>query len=323
MGPSTYDHASASFAWNAGSFPRSSDYCIGTSPAELKKGRDEVRSGRGFAVIRGLPVDGSLEEFIAAVQAAGGEFGSLLSQNAQGEMVGHVIDATAEDPTPRMYRSNLELRPHSDITAMIALACWQKSMSGGESVIVSGVTVHDEIRRRAPELLAPLYRGYHYHRLGEEGPDEEPTTPYRVPVFANRHGHLSCRYQRSGIAGGHKARGVPLADEDIAAFNLFDEVAKAPQHRLAFFLERGDMLVINNYTVMHARTQFRNFPEPERQRRLIRLWLDAPGFRDVPPEFRLFPAANGVPPQKGKRASFDFRKLYAEDPVATGGVPKL
>ena len=42
-----------------------------------------------------------------------------------------MVDATAVDATPRMYRSNLELRPHSDITAMIALACWHKSHSGG------------------------------------------------------------------------------------------------------------------------------------------------------------------------------------------------
>jgi hypothetical protein len=312
-----YEHASGSFAWRA----RASIARIDVD-SDLKAAYEEVRAGKGVAIIRGLPVDGTLEQFSAAVWEVGRHFGAALSQNAQGELVGHVIDATADDPTPRMYRSNLELRPHNDITAMIALACWQKARAGGASVLVSGVTVHDEMRRRAPELLAPLYRGYHYHRLGEEGTDEEPTTPYRVPVFANREGQLSVRYQRAGIAAGHRARGVPLADEDIAAFNLFDEIAKAPENRLAFDLERGEMMVINNYAVMHARTQFANHPEPERQRRLLRLWLDAPGFRDVPREFNLF-KSNGVPPQSGKRASYDFRKLYAEDPVATGGVPKI
>ena len=314
------EHASGSFAWNATSFPDRSAYCVGRSPAELRAAYDEVRSGRGFVVIRGLPL-GSLDEFIAAVCETGKYFGEQLSQNAQGERVGHVIDASGEDPTPRLYRSNLELRPHSDITAMISLACWQKSQSGGESVVVSGVTVHDEMRRRALQLLAPLYRGYHYHRLGEEGPGEEPVT-HRIPVFAVRNGQLSCRYQRSGIAGGHKAAGVPLTEEDVAAFNLFDEVAKAPENRLSFFLERGEMLVLNNYTLLHARTQFTNFSEPERQRRLIRLWLDRPGFRDVPQEFNHF-RTNGVPKQEGRRANFDFKKLYAEDPVATGGMPKL
>ena len=323
MDIAAYQHASASFAWKADSFRNPREYTIGCSPDELKRGYDEVRGGRGFVVIRGLPLDGSLEDFIEAVRDVGSHFGQLLSQNAQGERMTQVIDATHEDPTPRMYRSNLELRPHSDITAMISLTCWHKSQSGGESVIVSGVTVHDEMRRRAPQLLAPLYRGYHYHRLGEEGPDEEPATPYRVPVFSSIKNQLSVRYQRSGIAAGHRERGEPLSDQDIAAFNLFDEIAKAPGHRLSFFLERGEMIVLNNYTVMHARTQFTNYSEPERQRRLIRLWIDREGFREVPVEFRLFPSSNGVPQQTGKRATFDFKKLYADDPIATGGVPKL
>jgi hypothetical protein len=355
----SYQHGSASFAWKASSFEDPSDYMVeltsddrgemlsalealersgrlapvhalakrdfgfGELGKRLERGYEEVRSGKGFVVLRGLPIEGlSLEQFTACAWGVGTHFGRALSQNAQGELVTSVIDASGEDATPRMYRSNLELRPHSDITAMIALACWHKSASGGASIIVSGVTVHDAIRGRAPQLLEPLYRGYHYHRLGEEGPDEEPATPYRMPVFANRDGQLSCRYQRAGIAGGMRERGVELEPRDIEALNLFDQVASSPENRVAFFLERGDMMVINNYTVMHARTRFTNFPEPERQRRLVRFWFDAEGFRDVPGEFNLF-AQNGIPRQEGRRATFDFKKLYRDDPVATGGVPDL
>jgi len=354
----TYEHGSASFAWRASSFKSPADYVVELTRADrheieaalaacerggrlpparamskddfrfgelgekLTRAYAEVRSGKGFVLLRGLPIEGlSLDQYSAAVRGVGLHFGCALSQNAQGELLTAVIDATGEDATPRMYRSNLELRPHSDITAMIALACWHKSAAGGASIIVSGVTVHDAIRGRAPQLLEPLYRGYHYHRLGEQGAGEEPATPYRVPVFANRSGQLSCRYQRAGIAAGHRERGVPLDERDLEALNLFDEIAAASENRLAFFLERGDMIVINNYAVMHARTRFTNTPEPERQRRLVRLWLDAQGFRDVPREFNLF-ATNGVPKQEGRRASFDFRKLYRDDPAA-GGVPDL
>jgi len=355
----SYEHASASFAWKASTFGSPSDYLVeltsdergemlaavealerggrlapvhalrkndfrfGELGKKLERGYEEVRSGKGFVVLRGLPFQGlSLEQFTACAWSVGTHFGRALSQNAQGELVTSVIDATGEDATPRMYRSNLELRPHSDITAMISLACWHKSAAGGASIIVSGVTVHDAIRERAPHLLEPLYRGYHYHRLGEESADDEPTTAYRTPVFANRNGQVSCRYQRAGIAAGMRERGVALDERDIEALNLFDQIAAAPENRLAFFLERGDMIVINNYAVMHARTRFTNFPEPERQRRLVRLWFDAEGFRDVPREFNLF-AENGIPKQEGRRASFDFKKLYRDDPVATGGVPDL
>jgi alpha-ketoglutarate-dependent taurine dioxygenase len=297
------------------------DFPFAALGERLRRAYEEVRSGRGFVLLRGLPIDRlTVDAFIAAVWGVGTWLGSPLSQNAQGELVGHVLDATAEDATPRMYRSNLELRLHTDWTAMITLACWQQAASGGASFLASAQTIHDEIQRRAPELLEPLYRGFHHHRLGEEGPGEEPVTPYRIPVFARHGGRVSVRYQRSGIAAGHRALGVPLTEQELAAMDLFDEVAKAPEHRLAFFLERGDMLVINNYTVLHARTKFVEHPDPERRRHLIRLWLDAPDFRAVPREVHLF-AVNGVPPQPGRSCTFDFKKLYSEDPRATGGIP--
>ena len=286
----------------------------------LRQAYDEVRAGRGFVLLRGLPIDGTFEEFVAAVWGIGAHFGTPLSQNAQGELIGHVLDASREDATPRMFRSNLELRLHNDMTAMLSLACWHKSAAGGATFLASAVTIHDEIKRRAPHLLEPLYRGFHYHRLGEEGEGQEAVSPFRMPVFAFVDGQLSCRYQRAGIAAGHRALNVPLTETAIAALDMFDEVAKAPEHRLAFYLERGEMLVVNNYTLLHARTKFTEFAEPEKRRHLVRLWLDAPDFRAVPPELHLF-GVNGVPPQPGRTCTFDFKKLYGDDPRATGGMP--
>lgn len=300
------------------------DFAFGALGPKLAAAYEEVRAGRGFILIRGLPADGlSLEQFIAAVWGLGTCFGRPLSQNAGGELIGHVIDATKEDPTPRMYRSNFELRPHSDITAMIALACWNQAPSGGANILVSGATVHDEIARRAPHLLERLYRGYHYHRLGEEADGEAPVSPYRVPVFA-RHGggrEISVRYQRIGIAAAHHALGQPLEAADLEAFDLFDEIACAPENSVSFTQARGDMLVVNNYAVMHARTRFADHADPEKKRHLVRLWFDAPGFRDVPKEFNLF-AVNGIPPQPGKRCTYDFKKLYQEDPIGSGALSR-
>lgn len=289
----------------------------------LARAQREVQSGRGIALLRGLPTAGlTLAEFTLAVRVIGTRFGHALSQNAQGELVTQVIDATSVEPTPRMYRSNLELRLHNDITAMLSLACWQPSKEGGLSYLASAGAIHNEILARAPHLLEPLYRGFHYHRLGEQGEGEAEVTPYRMPVFTLRSGQLSCRYQRAGIAAGHRALGLPLTEIEIAALDLFDEVAKAPHNRVSLALAEGEMLVINNYAVLHARTGFVEYPEPERRRLLVRLWLDREGFRDVPPELNLF-ASNGVPPQPGRACTYDFRALYANDPRASGGVPKL
>jgi alpha-ketoglutarate-dependent taurine dioxygenase len=352
-----FEHTSQAAAWNSASITSAQTYTlnlddadrgellaavralpVSTEPEQTRKasydlpglsGRlaeaaMQVRDGRGFVVLRGLPCDDStsLKDFIAASWALGMHFGEPLSQNTNGSLIGHVLDATAEDPTPRMYRSNLELRPHNDITGMITLACWHKSQTGGASVIVSAVTVHDALRDTRPDLLDVLYKGFYYHQVGEEAEGAEPVTPFRVPLFAVRDGQLSSRYLRSNIVAGHKAKEIPLTELEIEALNAFDKLATSPEHRLAFFLERGDMIVMNNYTVMHARTSFTNYPERERKRHLVRLWLDAPGFRKVPTEYN-FHGVNGVPKQEGKRASLNFRKLYADDPVATGGVADL
>jgi hypothetical protein len=135
---------------------------------------------------------------------------------------------------------------------------------------------------------------------------------------------VSVRYQRTGIAAGQHALNEPLTETEIAALDLFDQVARAPENRVAFQLRRGDIVVINNYAVMHARTKFVNHPEPELRRHLVRLWLDAPAdFRKIPPlAFNHF-ATNGVPPQPGRGCTYDFKKLYREAPRMTGGMADL
>jgi hypothetical protein len=213
------------------------EFAFGPLSAKLAAAYEDVRTGRGFTVMRRLPLDEALtlDEYGAAVWGIGLHFGGrMLSQNASGELLTEVVDATANDPTPRMYRSNVELRLHTDITDMLSLACWHKAQSG-------------------------------------------------------------------------------------RALDLFDEVARMPEFRLDFDLERGDMLVINNYTVMHARGGFVNNPEPERIRRFIRLWPAGENFRKVPKEFEHFDGP-GVPPQLGKSCTFDFKDLAASDPRAVGSV---
>jgi hypothetical protein len=291
---------------------KAADFRLGALARRLKLAFEEVRGGRGFVLLRGLPRQGlSLDQFAAAVWGVGTHFGHALSQNAQGQLLGHVIDATAYESTPRMYRSALELGLHNDVTAMLSLACWQPAKSGGESRLGSAVHIHNEIARRAPHLLQPLYHGFHYHRLGEEGPDEEPVTPYRIPVFAVRNGQVSCRNARAGYIAGHQELGIPITDLELEAIDLFDAIARAPGNAVSFNLDYGDMVVINNYTVLHARKAFEEFPEPERKRHLLRLWFDTAGFRDVPKEFNQM-SANGIPYQEGRYCSYDFQKLFRE-----------
>ena len=296
------------------------DFALHELGPRLARAFEQVRSGCGFVLLRGLPrADLSFDQFAAVVWGLSTFFGYPLSQNAQGELLSEVVDASAVEATPRMYRSALELGLHTDVTGMLSLACWNPAKSGGATLLASGVTIHNEIARRAPHLLEVLYRGFHYHRLGEQGPHQEPVTPFRVPVFAVRNGQISVRSARAGFVAGHHELRIPFSYREIEAIDLFDAIAREPSNRIAFELEAGDMVVINNYVVMHARQAFEDDPEPQRKRRLLRIWLDAKNLRAVPAEFNQMGAQNGIPYQAGRSCSYDFQKLFREvEPDAMG-----
>jgi hypothetical protein len=46
---------------------------------------------------------------------------------------------------------------------------------------------------------------------------------------------------------------------------------------------QGDIQLLNNAVTVHSRTEFEDYPEPERKRHLLRLWLATPGGRPLPP----------------------------------------
>jgi alpha-ketoglutarate-dependent taurine dioxygenase len=105
-------------------------------------------------------------------------------------------------------------------------------------------------------------------------PGEAPTAV--APVLEWRGGELVCRYLRHWIHVGHDRAGVPLTAEQLWAFDALDEAAGDPTLRAEFSLEPGQMYFINNRWILHNRTAFTDYPEPERRRHLVRLWLLRP-----------------------------------------------
>jgi Taurine catabolism dioxygenase TauD, TfdA family len=246
------------------------DFALQALKPRLVRAFEQVRSGCGFVVLKGLPRAGvTFDQFAAIVWGLSTFFGFPLSQNAQGELLREVADEPAL---------------HTDVTGMLVLACWDPAGPGGETVLVSGVNIHNEIARRAPHLLEVLYRGFHYHRLGEQGRHQEPVTPYRIPVFAIRNGQISVRSARGDFVAGHQELHIPFSQRETEAIELFEAVARESGNSLAFQLEAADMVVINNYVVMHAR-----------KHHLLRIWLDAKSLRSVPVEFNQMGAQNGIP----------------------------
>src|SRR5258706_7239539 len=248
----------------------------------------EILEGRGFAMLRGFPVDRySREEQAIAYMGMGSYFGKARSQNAKGHLLGHVKDLGLDikDPKVRYYQTSRKLEYHTDSVDVVGLLCLKSAKSGGESFIASSMTLYNEVLERRPDLLPALFEPFPTDRRGEV-PDRMQLW-FDIPVFHWHAGALSCIYVRQYIesAQANFPAARRLTRDQIAAMDLMDELANDPAIHLSMAFEPGDLQFLHNHQILHSRNDFENWPEPERHRHLLRLWLAPQRARALPEVF--------------------------------------
>ena len=159
----------------------------------------------------------------------------------------------------------------------VGLLCLRTAMEGGVSGIVSFAAAHEEMRRRHPDLLPRLYQPFYFDRQREHAPDDVMTTYH--PMLEREDGRLIARLSHFQVKNGHKLAGVELDPEGAAALEAFEAILNAPGMAARFQFEPGQMQLIDNRALGHKRTAFRDWPEAERKRLLMRLWLRDRGSR--------------------------------------------
>lgn len=283
------DAALASVKKQGLKFPNFSreDFPINDLAADLKNHADELENGRGFLVLRGLPVERYTDDEINTLYyGIGLHLGVPVRQNPKGELLGTVMNVgDATQKTTRVYETNLYLPYHSDPSDVVGLLCVRKARSGGLSSLVSVAAVYNEILDTHPEYLGIYYRPMYFAHLCEP-------LPSLSPIFSFHEGKLSCRYLRQYLELGHEIRNQPLSRVEIEALDLFDAIMHKENIRLDMMLEPGDLQFANNYAVLHSRTEFEDDADPARHRKMLRLWLKMPNARSLAPEF---PGRNGFP----------------------------
>lgn len=252
----------------------------------LERLSEEMINGRGFVLIRGVPVHRYTKlQSAIAFWGIGTYFGEAVSQNGKGHLLGHVKDLgarTLANPTDRGYQTGEQLPFHCDATDVVGLLCLHPSKSGGESTIVSSVTIHNEMLRRAPELVAALTEPIYRDRRGEIPPGRKPY--YQLPVFNYYQGYLTTVWQGGFIRSAQRFEELPRHSlQLVAALDLFGQLCRELAFPMEF--ERGDIQLLHNYVCVHSRTAFEDYPEAERKRHLLRLWLATPNGRPLPPAF--------------------------------------
>lgn len=259
-----------------------------------------VRTGRGFALLRGIPVDRYTDKEVCLIKwGIGTHLGEKISQNSYGDLLGHVFDH-GRDPNStrtRGYQTSGELRFHVDRADMTSLLCLRKGREGGLSRVVSSMSVHNEILAQHPEFLPPLYEGVPYIHIEEAG----EMRSWKEPVFSFADGVLSCSIRRNTVQKAIERSGIVMTTLETAALAYFDSVAEDPEFVLEMELEPGDIQFVNNYTILHGRTAFTDDPAPEKKRHLVRLWLKF--FTPRPTAAFLRDQYNGIEKMLARKAS--------------------
>lgn len=249
--------------------------------------QSELLHGRGFVLWRGLPVaQWGYRCSAVAFYGLGAHLGRPLSQNAQGHVLGHVRDMglSSDDPNVRIYQTHERQTFHTDSADIVGLLCLQSARTGGASALVSSTTLYNEMRARRPELAACLFEPLATDRRGEVPAGSKPY--FEIPVFNWFAGHLSAIYQRQYIDSAQRFVGAPrLSAQQLEALDLLDALTNDPALHFTMALQPGDMQFVHNHSLMHDRTAFVDWPEPERRRHLLRLWLAPESARPLPAVF--------------------------------------
>ena len=241
--------------------------------------RDALELGPGFAIVDRLPLERiERAEAIALFWLFGSLIARPVAQKWDGTMVYDVRD-TGRPPGNgvRPDLTNVEQSFHTDNSynlcppEYVGLLCVHPAMDGGVSRIVSLVSAHNEMRRRHRDLLPRLYQPFYFDRQREHAPNDAMVT--RHPVFEVDGERLHGRLSRFQVRNGQALAGVALDGPGEAALDELDRIMEQPDLRMDFHFEVGQMQFVNNRQIAHKRTAFRDWPEPERKRHLIRLWL--------------------------------------------------
>ena len=230
----------------------------------------------GFALLQSLDRDDrSLDD---RLRQLGSQLGTIVAQSPRGELIEDVRDMSDLDAEidQRGYRSGGELVPHSDPPTLIVLHCVTAARSGGESYLVSVASIAQRLAAANPRAFAVLSETFPMWRVeGQSGRPAGPDHP-PVPVLAVRYGKVSAMVYRPFIERAADALGKPLTAEQVSALDLFDTYTSDPSLTIRFMLAPGETLILHNRAVLHARTDYSDWPELHRRRHLKRLWIDAP-----------------------------------------------
>ena len=245
-----------------------------------------LEGGIGLCLLRNMPLSGDVETDERAALLIGLLFGRPVAQTRRGNLTAKVEDLGHDltSPNVRGHQTSKVLAFHSDRADRILLLCVREAKSGGHSQVVSSIALADLMRRDMPELAECLFRPFPQDRRGEQAIGEPASC--LLPVFWSCEGAFGSRYLRRFIEDSQRHSDAPrLTTKMIDALDMLDALVERKGMALEMSLRPGDVQILNNNVVLHARSAFQDHSEYERRRLLLRVWLAHASARPLPKSF--------------------------------------
>ena len=203
----------------------------------------------GFAVMTDTPTEPGTLCKVAEL------FGYVRETN-----YGRFFEVRAEVNPNNLAYTNLGLQAHTDnpyrdpVPTLQILACLENSVEGGDSIVVDGFKVVERLKAENPkgfELLSG-----HAARFAYEGSAGVRLRSKRPMIELGPDGELiAIRFNNRSLAA---ATDVPYEDmaDYYAAYRRFAELIEDPAMEVTFKLKPGELFIVDNTRVLHARKSF-------------------------------------------------------------------
>ena len=268
------------------------DFILDSLTKVLNEQLDILQKGRGFIRLRGLDVKNCDSLTIQTIYwGICSYLGVGIPQNSKGELMSGVKDygdkIISDNPYRdgiRLHRTTAKIDAHTDSCDHVALLCLQRAKQGGESGVISALSVYNEILKNKPEYLDTLCKGFYIDLIGK-GKSEKELSSHQIPVFSYYGGKMCSRFNKSQIELGAEKKSGGLDSLSKEAVEYVQFLTVQEDFHLKMMLEEGDIQVLNNRVIYHTRTKVLDHEDPSKKRLLYRVWLNAPQPRPMAPEF--------------------------------------
>ena len=242
--------------------------------------RESLRSGRGFALLHGFPVEDLDRDAIEKMYwMFCCQLGVGVTQNSDATLIHYVTEGKLRpNQGTRAVGNPGPVSLHVDLADCVSLLCVRQAIDSPRSRLASSTHLYNVLREQHPEWLPRLFEGFVWDRQNEHGPQETPTSGYKVPFFSSVGNTVSCRYNRNWMQKAAERTGPGFAPEDAAMLDEIDRITHAG--RFEFDFQPGDVQFASNYTVLHGRAPHAPAASEDQTRLLMRIWFDVHDMRD-------------------------------------------